>query len=482
MEVASAGLRRESLSEVERVAGGSLAEIGARRLGALHARVEPLDVVEPFTRVADVSVRVCHREEPGSCPVWRRQPVARALRADRLSFARGAMGTVTATALAVGIDLPAIGVALREASRKLGRPPTYGFLFASPGADLRAALAAAREIAGGAPILGCTTAGEITGDGLSHGSVAVMLVADEATTLTAFATGLKRDPAGAAGILAQGLRAAKTEAMSNERRHLTSVLLTDGLTGTAERLVETLYDARVQSSSQIVGGAAGDEGAFRATTVGSADGCATDSAAVLHVFGKTRWGVGIGHGLEPTTKQMRVTKAHDNIVVEIDGEPAFAAYEKHAAARGITLTRADASRYLIANELGIHFFETVSRARAPLSVEPDGSLVCAAEVPKGSMVSILDGEPKKMVDAARAAATTARAQLEGAPAAGVLLFDCVCRGMILRESFYREIDAIRSVFGDVPIAGFLTYGEIARHPGRLDGWHNATAVVVAIPA
>ena len=35
---------------------------------------------------------------------------------------------------------------------------------------------------------------------------------------------------------------------------------------------------------------------------------------------------------------------------------------------------------------------------------------------------------------------------------------------------------------DVPVAGLLTYGEIARFKGRLEGWHNTTAVVVAIPA
>ncbi|MBS1153045.1 MAG: hypothetical protein H6Q89_4743 [Myxococcaceae bacterium] len=30
--------------------------------------------------------------------------------------------------------------------------------------------------------------------------------------------------------------------------------------------------------------------------------------------------------------------------------------------------------------------------------------------------------------------------------------------------------------------GFLSYGEIARFRGRLDGWHNTTTVVTAIPA
>lgn len=97
------------------------------------------------------------------------------------------------------------------------------------------------------------------------------------------------------------------------------------------------------------------------------------------------------------------------------------------------------------------------------------------------MVSILHGDPPSMIDAARAAAEEAKQHLGGKKAAGVLLFDCVCRGMILKDAFDEEIDAVRSVFSGVPIAGFLTYGEIARYPGKLNGWHNATVVVVAIP-
>jgi methyl-accepting chemotaxis protein len=97
------------------------------------------------------------------------------------------------------------------------------------------------------------------------------------------------------------------------------------------------------------------------------------------------------------------------------------------------------------------------------------------------MISILDGEPDSMVSAASSAAEEAREHLEGASAAGVLIFDCVCRGMILKDAFQREIDAVRRCFPQAPIAGFLTYGEIARYTGRLEGWHNTTAVVVAIP-
>jgi hypothetical protein len=53
--------------------------------------------------------------------------------------------------------------------------------------------------------------------------------------------------------------------------------------------------------------------------------------------------------------------------------------------------------------------------------------------------------------------------------------------MILKDRFNWEVAAVRDVFPGVPIAGFLTYGEIARTHEVLEGWHNTTAVVVAIP-
>jgi hypothetical protein len=376
-------------------------------------------------------------------------------------------------------------IAVAEAVRKAyvglgGAKPNFGFLFASPDLALADLLAIARDITQ-AEIVGCTSAGEITEAGLTHGGIAIMLVASDATTDVRFATGLKADPEKVARELSSNLAATKKAAAPYDRRNLTTVLLTDGLAGTGERLVNELYERRVQSGTQIVGGAAGDEGRFAATWVGSGAGAASDSAVALHIFSELPWGIGVDHGLRPTTKQMRVTMAEGNVVQEIDGQPAFAAYQKHAAARNVRLTPENASPYLIANELGVHFFERIGRARAPLSVGPNGSLVCAAEVPKGSMVSILDGEADSMILAAQTAAKAARKSVRG-PVAGVLLFDCVCRGMILKDAFRQEVEAIRTTFPGAPIAGLLTYGEIARSHDRINGWNNTTAVVVAIPA
>ncbi len=357
-----------------------------------------------------------------------------------------------------------------------------GFFSRLPTWIFSAALGVAREASGGAEILASSTAGQFTTDGLTHKGVALALVSANVTTKVAFATGLREGPGRVSKELASGLADAKREASARDHRHLTTVLLTDGLAGTGEKLLGQLYESRVQSGAQIVGGAAGDEGRFVATQVGAGAEVGPDAAAAIHIFGGRAWGVGVGHGLQAASKPMRVTRAEGNVVFEIGGEPAFTVYQRHAEARGVKLTAENAGPYLIENELGIHFFEKISRARAPLAVQADGSLACAAEIPRGSMVSILEGKPSSMVRAAHWAAREAHTALGGAEPAGVLVFDCVCRGMILKDEFHLEIEAVQSVFPGVPIVGFLTYGEIARSNEQREGWHNTTAVVVAIPA
>lgn len=259
------------------------------------------------------------------------------------------------------------------------------------------------------------------------------------------------------------------------------MVLTDGLNGAGEPLLAGLRD-QTRASQRIVGGAAGDEGRFQSTSVGLDGRAGPDAAAIAHLFLARAPGVGFGHGLRAATSRMVATRSSGNVLHEIDGRPAFEAYAAHAKRLGKTLQPQSAGPFLIANELGIYFLDQLSHARAPLSVGPRGELNLAAPVAEGSDLCILDGEPDALVAACGQAALQARAQLEGRPAAGVLVFDCVCRGLILGSAFQREIDAIQQVFPGVPVAGLLTYGEIARVAGATQPWHNTTSVVVALPA
>lgn len=393
------------------------------------------------------------------------------------------MRTETGTGVSKRSDAHTAGrEAALTALSKLSEPRAkLGMLFVSPEYDLAEALKGAHAAAPETRFVGCTTAGEITERGLTHGAVVVMVISgNDMDFEISEAEHVDRDRSAALEVLTEGFERQRAMARSRGLTSTTSVLLVDGINGCGEELVDDLV-RKTGSLHDVVGGAAGDEGVFKGTYVGRGGRSRTNGAVCVRAFSRSRWGIGVDHGLTPATDMMLVTRAEGAVVYELDGRPAFDVYREFAARQGVDLDPAEAGAFLINNELGIHLFGQLQKARAPLHVGSDGSLRCAAKVPQGSSVCIMGGSRAALVGAAKRAAQEARHRL-GKPAAGVLLFDCICRGTILGDQFQNELDAVRSVFPQTPVAGFLTYGEIARYAGRLDGWHNTTAVVVAIPA
>ena len=111
------------------------------------------------------------------------------------------------------------------------------------------------------------------------------------------------------------------------------------------------------------------------------------------------------------------------------------------------------------------------------------SLLTIAEVPQGGLAYLMQGDQRSVLQATQEACELAQRKLGDRPACGMLLFDCVARRSVLLSD--REIDSqaeverIRSVIGDIPVAGFYTYGEIARTHGA-GGFHNQTLVALAL--
>ncbi|MBS2038202.1 FIST C-terminal domain-containing protein [bacterium] len=364
--------------------------------------------------------------------------------------------------------------------KKLGQTPGCGLIFASARHQLPEVLEEAARLLGSVPLIACHTAGEYTEAGLTRGGLVVLLLASAHLICTSHFAEDVADVELAAQQLSEGFTRQSQAARSLGLGLSTTLLLVDSMAGTGEQLLQALQ-RHTRMFQSILGGAAGDDGAFQAPWVGSDQGSGPGAASALQFFHQSPWGVGIGHGLKPQTPPMKVTRAAGNVLYELDGRPAFEAYQNYAATRGINLT-SDDTRFLMENELGVMVLNQVHRARAPVGVGPEGEIKLVAQVPTGGSVCILHGEPDAMTEACRQAAEAAKEGLGGAKAAAVIVFDCVCRGAILGDAFDQEITALRTVFPETPICGFLTYGEIARTGGRLDGWHNTTCVVVAIPA
>jgi hypothetical protein len=362
-----------------------------------------------------------------------------------------------------------------------GRSPALGFVFASPRHDLASVLQTARELVPDADIVGCSTAGELTERGLTHSGVACLLVSwSEAAHLLEIAESMGDDGVELSRRLCERFAASSQHHVAAGRAHSITVLFGDGLSPTFEKLVVQLRRTTT-GTQQIVGAGAADDGELARTQVG-ANGRAFDGGAVaLHLFSRARWGVGVEHGVQPVTAPMTVTRAAGNLVKEIDGERALDVYARYAAERGQVLEGQVIPQFLVENELGVLLFDDIVRVRAPIRVEPDGSLFFAGEVPEGSRVCIVRSEPEQMLAAATRAAQSAADGLGGARAAGVLVFSCICRALRLGAQYADEIDCVRRVFPNTPIAGFSSYGEIARTEAKLDGYHNSTIVVAAIP-
>ena len=110
----------------------------------------------------------------------------------------------------------------------------------------------------------------------------------------------------------------------------------------------------------------------------------------------------------------------------------------------------------------------------------DRSLGCVAHVPQGGLTWFMEGDDDSVLQATDSACSDALEALNGQPPVGLLAFDCIARrGVLGEEGIQREIDRIGSFAGGAPVAGFYTYGEIARTHGSR-GFHNQTLVVLAL--
>ena len=354
---------------------------------------------------------------------------------------------------------------------------SLGLLFVAPDLRLADALATARAELPAVDFVACTTAGELTERGLTRGGVSLILVNwGQATHRVAFVREPGSDPAALAQALCAGAYAEPPPVVGLAA----CVVLGDGLSPMFEKLVQEIRRTP-RHDHPVVGGGAGDDGRYESTSVGVNEQVASGGSAAIQVSSRIEWGVGVAHGLRPVSSRMTVTRATGNVVSEIDGRPALEVYREYARERGAPIDEAHLNQFLVENELGVLFFEDVVRVRAPIRVLPDESLFFAGEVPEGSSVCIVRGEHDQIVAAARSAAEEARQGLGGARAAGLLVFSCVCRGMVLGARYADEVTAIREVFPDTPLAGFSSYGEVARTRNKLDGYHNNTIVIAAIP-
>jgi hypothetical protein len=118
--------------------------------------------------------------------------------------------------------------------------------------------------------------------------------------------------------------------------------------------------------------------------------------------------------------------------------------------------------------------------RAVLGADYDERSLIASDVPQGSLLWVMQGDPASVHAGTEVACDEALAMLGRHEPIGMVAFDCAGRRAMLGDDGIRhEVAMIGRRAPGAPLGGFYTYGEIARIRGSR-GLHNANFVLMAI--
>jgi hypothetical protein len=348
-------------------------------------------------------------------------------------------------------------------------------VFASDAHDMARLADGIASAAGDVPVIGCSTAGEIATSGPGDAGVVVTALGGpgfSVATSSASAVDL--------GLLAAGAAVAGAADLVRDAPYRTLLLLSDGLAGDQEEVVRGAYRV-LGAEVPLVGGCAGDDLKMVRTTQLHDGKVLTGSVVAAAIGSDAPMGIGVNHGWRRVGTPMLVTDSADNRVLSLDDEPALDVYLRRLDAPPEAYTDPAAfTRFALTHPLGLSRRSGEEVRFVAEADFTDRSLGCVARVPRGGLAWFMEGDDESVLQATDAACQAALAPLNGAPPIGLLAFDCIARRGVLGDAgIAAEVSRIAGHVGSAPVAGFYTYGEIARTTGT-GGFHNQTLVVLAL--
>jgi len=301
--------------------------------------------------------------------------------------------------------------------------------------------------------LGCSTAGEISNDGASDGTLVLTALHLDHSEVRQSATELR----GMADSRAAGVRLAQGLPHDGLR---TVLVLGQGLQINGSAVLLGLAES-LGPDVLIGGGLAGDGGAFVETWVLDNQGLSTTRIACVGLYGdKLRVSSGSFGGWSPFGPARRVTRCENNILFELDGEPALSVYKRYLGehAKGLP-----ASGLLFPFAMLGQDHTELGLIRTILGVdEATGSLTLAGEVDLDGYLKLMHASADALVDGAAVAARAVHTLPPGDSSQSLaLLVSCVGRKLVMGGRVEEEVEAVADVLGEgVTLAGFYAYGEM----------------------
>lgn len=237
------------------------------------------------------------------------------------------------------------------------------------------------------------------------------------------------------------------------------LMFSDGLLVNGSELVSGIREV-LPPGVPASGGLAGDGADFQHTVV-MANAAAEQRVVVAIGFYGERLHVGCGSlgGWDPFGPDRQITRANNNVVYELDGQPALDLYRTYLGPRADELPSSG-----LLFPLAIELPGTRERiVRTILAIDAhEKSLTFAGDMPEGAYAQLMRANFDRLVAGATAAAETSFRAVNASSAQLAILISCVGRRLVLKQRVEEEIEGVREVVGsETVICGFYSYGEIA---------------------
>lgn len=330
-----------------------------------------------------------------------------------------------------------------------------------------------RQAAPDAILLGCSTAGEITGTGVEDGTCILTAIEFAGTQLTPATTRLQNmDDSFAAGErLGHSLVDARPRAV---------LLLGPGVQINGSALVDGLAHV-IGRDVPITGGLAGDGGAFARTLTLGPEGVSENHVVAVALSGeRLQFGHGSFGGWEPFGPARKVTRCTGNVLYELDGEPALAIYRRYLGEHAKDLP---ASGLLFPFAMLGEDHSAIGLIRTILGIdEAQGALILAGEINPEGYLRLMHASTDRLVDGAESAAEAAIEMLDQSEPSLAILVSCVGRKLVMGNRIDEEIEVVSDILGSrAPLTGFYSYGEISPFlPGTGCKLHNQTMTITCL--
>ena len=264
----------------------------------------------------------------------------------------------------------------------------------------------------------------------------------------------------------------------NNLKHL--FVLTDGLTVNGSEFVRGMQQ-ELPEGVAVTGGMAGDGADFKETLVFTHD--VKPGSNIIAAIGLYGDGLKVGYacmgGWDSFGIERLVTRSDNNVLYELDGEPALDLYKSFLGDQAADLP---ASGLFFPLSIRINSDERPI-VRTILAInEAEKSLTFAGNVPKGSYVRLMKANVDRLIDGSAEAAENSMDGWDGMQPELAILTSCVGRKLVLKQLVEEEVEAARDKFGkSTAITGFYSYGEISPHmKSSKCELHNQTMAVTLL--